>query len=239
MHCGSGSVYKGCFGMEDIRIREFIGNGNGNGNGNGYGNGNGNGTGNGSGDGSGSGTGYGDGYGDGYGSGTGTGYGDGYGCGGSGSGIETINGKKIYQIDDIETLIDHVHGNIARGHILNSDLTTVPCYVIKQNGLYAHGTKLREAQAALMEKLFEDMPEEERISEFIQNHQDKKKNYSNADLFEWHNRLTGSCLMGRQTFCKNHNISLDDNMTVQEFIRLTQNEYGKEIIWKLLPYYTI
>ena len=39
---------------------------------------------------------------------------------------------------------------------------------------------------------------------------------------------------GRKNFARNHNINIDkDKMTVQEFINLTENDFGGEIIKKL------
>lgn len=78
--------------------------------------------------------------------------GDGSGTGyGSGAGVKSFLGQAVYMIDDVPTLIDHVHGNIAKGAILNSDLTTTPCYIVKSGGWFAHGETLREAQAVLLE----------------------------------------------------------------------------------------
>lgn len=50
----------------------------------------------------------------------------------------------------------------AHGAILNGDLTLTPCYIVKQDNIFAHGETLREAMEALRDKLFEDMPEDER-----------------------------------------------------------------------------
>ena len=125
------------------------------------------GCGSGSGDGSGSGSGYGDGYGYGYGSGSGSGYGDGSGYGsgygdGSGYGIKSFNGEPVHRIDGVNTLIRSVRGNTAHGAIVNKDLTLTPCYIVKQDGVFAHGETLREAMEDLRDKLFEDMPEDDR-----------------------------------------------------------------------------
>ena len=171
----------------------------------------------------GSGSGYGDGYGDGYGSGSGSGSGYGYG-------IKTINENTVHTIDNVPTLIDHVHGNIARGHVLLSDLTLSPCYIVKSGDLFAHGETLREAMRALNEKLFEDMPAEERIKAFLKEFPGDKK-YPVKAFFDWHNRLTGSCEMGRKAFARDHGIDIENGeMTVDEFIRLTRNAYGGEVI---------
>ena len=183
----------------------------------------------GSGSGDGSGSGYGYGYGYGYGSGYGYGYGDGDGDG-DGSGIKTINENTVHTIDNVPTLIDHVHGNIAKGRILLNDLTLNPCYVVKYGDLFAHGETLRQAMRALNEKLFEDMPVEERIKAFLKAFPSDGK-YPVKAFFDWHNRLTGSCEMGRKVFAREHEIDIEHGeMTVDEFIRLTRNAYGGEVI---------
>ena len=174
---------------------------------------------------SGSGRGYGDGYGDGDGSGDGYGYGDGYG-------LKSISGKKIYMVDGIATTISHIHGNIAKGTIINRDLTETPCYIVKEGKYFAHGKTLAEVREALQDKLFNKMPVEKRIAEFWKCHK-KGIKYPTKDFFEWHHKLTGSCLMGRQQFAKNHDVDLDGEMTVEEFIKLTENSFGGDIIKKL------
>ena len=190
-------------------------------------------TANGYGYGSGSGYGYGDGYGDG--SGYGSGYGDGYG---DGRWVVSFCGQKVYQIDGVPTLVDHVHENVAKGRILRDDLTTKNCYIVKQGSLFAHGETLRKAMDALRDKLFEDMPEDKRIAEFVKAHEWGKQ-YPSADYYEWHHRLTGSCDMGRSEFAKRHGYKLTDDelLTVEEFIKLTENSYGGSVIRKLKEAY--
>ena len=164
-----------------------------------------------------------------------TGYGDGSGSG-DGSGIAAIDGETVWMIDEVPTLIDHIKGNVAKGRILMEDLTTAPCYVVKQEGVFAHGDTLREAMAALTDKLFEDMSEEDRIAAFVKEHESGKA-YPNQDLFDWHHKLTGSCLAGRNAFVKNKGLSLDGTTTPEDFILLTQNDYGGSTIKKLKPFY--
>jgi hypothetical protein len=104
------------------------------------------------------------------------------------------------------------------------------CFVVKRNNLFAHGTTLHEANQSLNDKLFEDMNEEERTEEFLNEFEIDKK-YPAMKFFDWHNKLTGSCEMGRKSFAKNHNINLEhDEFTVFEFIELTKNDYGGEVI---------
>jgi hypothetical protein len=213
------------------------GDGYGYGYGYGYGSGSGDGYGDGYGDGSGdgSGDGYGDGSGDGYGDGSGDGYGDGYGSGsGDGSGVKNFNGKAVYQIDGVNTLIRSVRGNTAHGAILNGDLTLTPCYIVKQDNLFAHGETLRGAMEDLRDKLFEDMPEDERIDAFLRE-TDNEKPYPTQYFYDWHHRLTGSCDMGRKQFAKDHGVDLEHGMmTLAEFLELTKDAYGGDVIRKVI-----
>ncbi len=235
--------------MEEIKILEFISSGsgygygyhdnhdNGSGDGSGYGSGYGYGDSYGDGSGNGSGSGSGDGYafGDCYGSGYGSGYGDYDGSGFGdcyGSNLKSINGKKIYMIDGIATTISHIHGNTAKGTIVNRDLTETPCYIVKEGKYFAHGKTLAEVREGLQDKLFDKMPVEKRIAEFWKCHK-KGIKYPTKDFFEWHHKLTGSCLMGRQQFAKDHDVDLEGEMTVEEFIVLTKNAFGGDIIKRL------
>ena len=213
----------------------------------GFDDGDGYGKGYGSGSGSSYGKGYGDGYGNGYGNGYGKGYGEGYGSGygsddgsgsghgsgdgsGDGSGITKINGKRVYQIDGIPTLIDSVHGNYAKGRILNDDFTFTPTFIAKVGNYFAHGETLREAMADVQEKYNENSPLSERIAEFKKEFPDFEKPIDAQRLFDWHHILTGSCLQGRKEFCQNNGIDLNSQYTVNEFIELTKNKYGGDII---------
>ena len=161
------------------------------------------------------------------------GNGSGYGYGG---GIKSINGIAVYKIDDVETVIYSIFGNYAKGAILRSDLTLSPCYIAKQDGFYAHGNTIREAREELEIKLYEDMPQEERIEAFVNAH-DLDKSYPTMEFFGWHNCLTGSCEMGRREFAKEHNIDLNGNMTTREFLELTKDAYGGKIIRETMEAY--
>ena len=187
----------------------------------------------------GSGSGYGYGYGSGDGSGDGYGDGDGYGSGdgsgdGYGDGIKSFNGEPVYQIDGVRTLIRSVRGNTAHGAIVNNDLTITPCYIVKQDNVFAHGETLREAMEALREKLFEDMPEDERIDAFLRE-TDREKTYPTQYFYDWHHRLTGSCDMGRKQFARDHGVDLEHGMmTLTEFLELTKDAYGGDVIRKVI-----
>ena len=181
------------------------------------------------------GSGYGSGYGSGDGYGSGSGYGSGYGSGdgsGSGYGVSKLNGKQIYLIDGLASIITWIKGTCAKGFIVNSDLSLEPCYVVKGNGYFAHGETVKEARDALAAKYFEDMDEEEVIEKFLSTFK-KGEKYTGTEFFEWHHYLTGSCLMGRQSFVKNHGLDLNAKYTVEEFIALCENDYGGTVIKRL------
>ena len=153
---------------------------------------------------------------------------------GSGDGIASYDGRDVHLIDDVQTIITAVFGGAAKGYILETDLTLTPCYVAKSGNTFAHGNTLKEAIDELHEKLFDDMPEEDRIAEFFKSHSPGVK-YPAKDLFVWHNRLTGSCEAGRMSFVRSHDIDLEnDTFTIEEFINLCKDSYGGETIKKLL-----
>lgn len=207
--------------MESVKKFVAVSSGFGDGSGKGYG--------------SDSSSGFGFGSGKGYGSGYGSSYGNGNGYGnGSGDNIKSFDGKDVFLIDGIQTIITAIFGNVAKGYILENDLTLTPCYVAKSGNTFAHGNTLKEAIDALHDKLFDDMPEEDRIAEFFKTHSPGVK-YPAKDLFVWHNRLTGSCEAGRMSFARSHGIDLEnDTFTIEEFINLCKDSYGGETIKKLL-----
>lgn len=228
------------------------GSGYGYGGGDGYGDCNGNGDGDGYGDGYGYVDGCGDGYGYGYGYGYDNGHGYGHGCGdgygydsGNGSGFDCSNdydcnditfldGHSVYIVDGIPTIITNAKRNLAKGFMLNNDLTTTPCYIAKCGNTFAHGETLTCAREALQDKLFDNMSEEERIDVFLNTFNTTDK-YPAKLFYNWHHRLTLSCEMGRQAFVKNHGIDLDNDVfTVHEFCELCKNDYGNSVIRKIL-----
>lgn len=229
----------------DTIFDDYIGCGYSSGNGYGYGDGYGKGHSSGRGDIWGSGYGCGNAFsadlscGDGSGAGLscgagargGYGYGNDYNCENK---IKSINGHLTYDIDDTLTIVYSIHGNIARGAIIMSDLSAKKCYVVKGQNKFSHGETIKGAMQSLQEKIFEDMDTDEAIEEFKKHFSDLNKKYKASEFYTWHHILTGSCEMGRKTFAQNHGIDLDkDKFTIKEFINLTKNDYGGSIIMKL------
>ena len=220
----------------ETKIKNFLNLSYGSGYGYGYGSSSGNGYG------YGSGSVYGSVYGDG--SSSGDGYGSGYGDGSgysssSGYGIKEVNGDTVYIVDDVPTIIKSVRDNIAQGFILQRDFTLKPCYIVKEQNMFAHGDTLHDAFTALQEKLYDDSTEEERIEAFRKKFPEYDTLYPNRDLFTYHHVLTGSCRMGRESFCKDKGIDLDGSTTVREFVELTKDSYGGDVICKLPEVYGV
>ena len=156
---------------------------------------------------------------------TGYGYGSGYG-----SGLKTLNGQSVDYIDGVPTILTRIVGNVAKGFIVRNDLSLAPTYICKQGNMFAHGETLHKARDALLEKLFDDMPTEERIEAFCAEFKPGVKR-SAKDFFSWHNRLTGSCEQGRIEFARQHDVDIDsDELTPEEFFALTRDSYGSSII---------
>lgn len=174
-----------------------------------------------------------DGDGDGYGGGKGTGSGfdtgSGYGYG-DGSDLKSLNSQPVDMIDNVPTILTSIIGNAAKGFIVCADLSLAPTFVCKQGNTFAHGETLHKAREALLEKLFDDMPTEERIAAFCAEFKPGVKRPA-MDFFSWHHRLTGSCEQGRREFARLHDVDIDsDEMTPEEFFALTRDSYGGSII---------
>ena len=202
-------------------------------------------SGNGSGYGSGSGSGYGDGYGCGHGSGKGSSDGYGYGDGSGDISIysdsnddsELFNVLEfcqmpVFTVDGIPTIIRSILGDISKGYILQDDFTLKPCYIAKNENYLAHGETIQSAVESLREKIFENLDTDETIERFISEFKNVEK-IRGTVLFEWHHYLTGSCLMGRNDFVQKKGLNLEDEFTVDEFIKLCENDFGSFIIEKL------
>ena len=124
---------------------------------------------------------------------------------------------------------------MAKGYILQGDLTLTPCFMVKDGNQFAHGSTLHEAFESLQEKLYDDSSEEDRINKFKEHFPDFDKAYPVSDLFIWHHILTGSCKAGRESFAKDHEINIKkDSMTIYKFIELTKNSYNGNIIQRIL-----
>ena len=143
-------------------------------------------------------------------------------------------------IDGIATIIYSIHNNIANGAILRKDLTLAKCYIAKVGDYFAHGDSAKDAVTEATNKYQSNLSEAERLQMFVDAHANYNGKYKASDLFVWHNTLTGSCKLGRESFCKEHGIDVEsDQFTIAEFIELTKDSYGGNIIIKLKDYYGV
>ena len=166
-----------------------------------------------------------------YGDGDGDGYGYGYGYG---DGLKSLNNQTIYLIDNLQIIISNIRNNIAKGFIVQDDLSLTPCFIVKGENNFAHGSTLRDAFLSLQKKNLLTLSVSERIIKFKSKFNKLNKKYPALELYEWHHLLTGSCDLGRKSFCKEKNINIKkDLFTISEFIKLTKNSYGADIIKQL------
>jgi hypothetical protein len=141
-------------------------------------------------------------------------------------------------VDGVQTAFDNIKGNIAKCRILQADMTFKPCYVVRIGNSFAHGETIHEAQRDAMQKHMSDAPEDERLKMFTDKFPTLDTVVTAKELFDWHNVLTGSCMMGRQQWCRDHGVNVEtDTFTVKEFIQLTKDSYGGATIKKLIELY--
>lgn len=165
-------------------------------------------------------------------------YGAGHGrvaVGGSGTGykIKILNANEVHYVDNIPCIFHSIKGNIAKVTIINqwNYQDEGIAYIAKNDYFFAHGKSIREAVEALNAKYYATLDTEGKIVEF-------KKLFQNGavdvkTLHTWHGILTGSCELGRSQFQKEHGLSDDDTLTIDEFIALTKNAYGSAVIEKI------
>jgi hypothetical protein len=126
--------------------------------------------------------------------------------------------------------------DIALIEIINKDLTTTKTFLAKDGNFFAHGKSIKEAADAAYKKKIINMDVESKINLFV-----KKFNFnsvqSNKTFFNWHHTLTGSCYQGRIRFVEEKDIDLNKSMSTKEFLELTKNEYGGDIIKKIIQTY--
>ena len=164
-----------------------------------------------------------------------TGSGDGSGSGyGYGDGIKEYDGKPVYIIDGVPTMLTNVVGNIAKGYVVREDLTLHPCFVARSGDFFSHGVTKREALLDARAKYEYNLSEEDRIKLFMEEYPSLDSIAACSDLFRWHHTLTGSCTMGRKEFVAAHGIDVEkDSMTVGNFIALTRGSFGGDVIKRL------
>lgn len=80
---------------------------------------------------------------------------------------------------------------------------------------------------------------EERIKKFVEVFGALDSEHKGKEFYDWHHILTGSCRMGRDEFCKAHNVDLTKKYTVKYFLEITENSYGSNIIKQVRESYKL
>lgn len=149
--------------------------------------------------------------------------------------ILKYEGKDVHYIDDIPCTVNSVHEDWMSVNVIRTnDYTSYKAFVAKVHGVVSHGETIKEAFQEAHDKYMAELEPEERCAMFIKEFPDMDKKYPSQLFFDWHGTVTGSCKLGRRNFAEMKRINLDTaTLTVKEFIDLTINEYGGDII-KLL-----
>lgn len=155
---------------------------------------------------------------------------NGYGEGSYYDNILTFNGNIVDNVDMLPTIIIQVKNNFAKGYIIKDDLTLESCYIAKIGNFFAHGKTLKDAVTDAVKKQRKNMSIEERIKNFVETFGSLNSEHTGKEYYDWHHFLTGSCQMGRDKFCKAHDIDLSKKYTVKYFLDITKNSYGSNVI---------
>ena len=151
------------------------------------------------------------------------------------AGLNTFLGRRVYYIDNIPCHIYSIHNNVARVGVIDiMDMSIEERYIAKYKNYFYHADTIKNAIIGVQNKYLSTIDIDDRIEMFKEKFNDKNKKYPAEDFYEWHTILTGSCDYGKKKFIESHNIDLEkDKFTVSEFIELTKNEYGSNIIYLL------
>ena len=150
--------------------------------------------------------------------------------------IKLFNNQPVYYIDGRRVIFDQIHGNFAKCTIISIDLTTYKAWLVKDFGFVAFGKTIKEAYNNVKLKSWQTIPLEERIQQFVDTHP-LDKMFPNKELFEWHDILTGSCMVGKYQFCRKQNVDLSKETTTLDFLNLVKNHYKSDIIQQVLNKY--
>ena len=177
--------------------------------------------------GSGSGLGWGLDSGESLGLGSGSGEGEGYT-------LMILYGRIVHYIDGIPCLPVSAHGDTMAVDVIDEqDWTLSRAYVARWQGEAAHGETVRKAVEAARNKYFARMGPGEKKRQLLDLFAEKGR-LTVKELYAWHGRITGSCEFGRSRFQEEHGFKDDDTLSLEEFVELTRNAYGGDLIASLI-----
>ena len=127
---------------------------------------------------------------------------------------------EVQIIDNVKTIILQRKKNIIKGLFLSN---LRPCYVVEKDGVYAHGATLKEAKESLIYKITD------RDKSDYENYTLDTK-VTHEEAIKMYRVITGACEAGTKYFVENVLAEKKEKYTVKEIIKLTEGQYGNEIL---------
>lgn len=148
-----------------------------------------------------------------------------------------FNGYSIHMIERRPVYIDSVHGRCASGGIVyrGNPRRAVPTKIVYVPGAYGFGKTVREAWQDARDRAWRRMPLEARVAEVKERYPSLSCTATWQEWGDVHAMITGSCEKGRQEWIKQRGPEV--RVTMEEFLRATESDYGNENIKKLKEAY--
>lgn len=133
------------------------------------------------------------------------------------NGIKNIENriKEIKIVDGIPTLILNKKGNYYKVWVIGSRQES---YLIEENGVYSHGSTLKEARESLIYKIGD-----RDTSKYRKYNLDTI--VSKIEAIKMYRCITGACEYGAKNFVESQK-TRKKKFTVKEIINLTKGQYG-------------
>lgn len=141
----------------------------------------------------------------------------------------------IINIDGYLVHIKKIDENEAEGVIINFP-DDLPYFIVKKDNEWCGGKTKREAELNLKRKIFSKKTEEERIQEFVNQH-NLNDSHTAEEWIEIHQTLTGSCFRGAYSFLQSQKIPLYQEYTTENFLKMVESAYCPELINKVRQRY--
>ena len=151
--------------------------------------------------------------------------------------IKTLNGHIVDFVGGKPTIITLINGIIAEGYIVGNDLTLNPCYLVRVGNTFTHGSTLEEAILRAGLKVRNRKPIEQLVQEFVDEFGTLDSRHKGMEYYVWHCVLTYSSQFMRDLFCRVNKIDLNQLYTVRQFLQMTANVYGGDVIRDIIAAY--
>lgn len=144
----------------------------------------------------------------------------------NGNSIISLNGNKLYMVNDFLLDIKNIHGPWANAEIIKNDFTTQSCYIGKINDKFVIASSIKEAIDELRELIKETYNNEKDLAKaFVIAHPNYNKEYDWDEMVLWHSITKNSCANGRKEFSFKAHKKPGSTATPKELITIMKN-YG-------------